>query len=200
MNTTARSPFRLAAVLTLALGALLAGGCASTGLSLQRDLPAILTEVPAPQIVAKGKELVAADAAAAAAKAAGLPGVQTFWGVGASMEPLFSTHTAIVVTPVAYASLRKGMMVLYRNDAGVGIAHVLVARQHDGWTAQGVNRDEVDDSLVTDINLVGVVTQAIAASAPAGRQALVASLLPAHLALPRTSALTGLVAFQAPAR
>ncbi len=202
MNSDAHSswlflvPVPLHLVLAIAAVGLLGNGCASADVSFQQNRPAIFVESPALHIVARGKELVAADAVAAAA---GAKSVQTFWCVGASMEPLFATHTAIVVAPVEFSSLHKGMIVLYRDGDGFGAAHVLMENQPDGWTARGVNRDEEDSTLVTAANLIGVVTQAFAATEPAGRKAFVAAFAPQNLVLPRALALTKLVAYQFPA-
>jgi hypothetical protein len=169
--------------LALALGALLGGGCASMssdsakahGLNLDRDLPTILAQVPAPEIVRPGQELDSANALAAAANAASNANhrVMAYWGVGSSMEPLFATRTAIVVSPCDFSDLRRGMMVLYRDPDGWGIAHVLVENLPNGWTAQGVNCPEEDPNLVTPKNIVGVVTHAYASSEGEGRQTMI---------------------------
>jgi hypothetical protein len=218
MNTNSTSTgslrsslLRAACGLALTVGALLGGGCASMsgeahGLNLDRDLPTILAQVPAPEIVQPSEELNTANAFAAAANAvSGAKDnhrVQAYWGVGSSMEPLFATHTAIVVNPCEFSELRKGMMVLYRDNEGWGIAHVLVEKVSDGWTAQGVNCADEDTCLVTPENIVGVVTHAYAATEPEGRETLVAALrAKAALAAPAATVAnvgnpTTLLAFQ----
>jgi hypothetical protein len=82
------------------------------------------------------------------------------WGVGESMEPLYATHTAIVVAPVEYKNLQKGMTVVYVNREGRMVAHALTGDLPKGWVAQGVNNDDEDDDLVTADNLVGVIVKA----------------------------------------
>ena len=175
----------LCRVLVPACCALWSGGCstmtietASRRLDLNRDLPVLLARVPAPEVVREGMELETANAFAAAVNlgsaATGARRVQAYWGVGDSMEPLYATHTAIVVTPCDFAGLRPGMMVLYRDADGWGIAHVLVESGPEGWTAQGVNCAEADPCHVTPENLVGVVTHAYAAVESAGRKTMVA--------------------------
>jgi hypothetical protein len=114
---------------------------------------------PVPQIVAKGQELHAAEEAAARIR-----GGQAFRGIGESMEPLYTSGTAIVVTPVDFTKLRKGMQVLYVNHDGFGVAHVLVGDLPGGWIAQGVGNKDEDQDLVTPRNLVGVITQAYAST------------------------------------
>ena len=199
---------RAACGLALAISALLGGGCASMstgtaaghGLNLDRDLETILTQVPAPEIVRPGQELDTANAFAASANAASGAKdnhkVQAYWGVGTSMEPLFATHTAIVVNPCGFSELRKGMMVLYRDAQGWGIAHVLVEQVDGGWTAQGVNCAEEDPTLVTPENIVGVVTHAYATAEPEGRKAMIASLRAKLAPIATTVVPTGMLAYQ----
>lgn len=148
---------RLAAVLALAGGALCFSGCSS--LSVRRDLDTIVAMAPAPVLVTKGAELRSAEAAAA-----NVTGAQAFLGAGDSMQPVYASGTAIVVTPCDYSDLRPGMSVVYVNHDGRGVAHALVGKSGQGWIAQGVNNPEQDEDLVTTRNLVGVITQAYAAS------------------------------------
>jgi hypothetical protein len=130
-------------------------GCST--MSVQRDLGAIVAMGPVPQLVAKGQELRTAEEAAAR-----LPGAQAFRGLGDSMQPLYASGTAIVVTPVDFSKLRKGMQVLYVNHDGFGVAHVLVGDLPGGWIAQGVGNKDEDPDIVTPRNLVGVITQVYA--------------------------------------
>jgi hypothetical protein len=215
-NSTATGYFRSTLLratcgLALAIASLLGGGCASMsgdgatahGLNLDRDLSSILAQVPAPEIVRPGQELDTANALAAAANAtSGAKDnhkVQAYWGVGSSMEPLYATHTAIVVNPCDFSELRKGMMVLYRDSQGWGIAHVLVEQTAEGWTAQGVNCAEEDPELVTPMNVVGVVTHAYATAEPEGRKAMIAALRAKAAAVATvapTLSTAGLLAYQ----
>jgi hypothetical protein len=149
---------RIAIVLGLAVGALFFSGCSST-LSVRSNLDAIVALSPAPVLVKQGTELRTAEAAAA-----GTAGAQAFVGAGDSMQPIYASGTAIVVTPCDYAMLRPGLSVVYVNHNGRGVAHALVAKSGDGWIAQGVNNPDADADLVTARNLVGVITQAYASS------------------------------------
>lgn len=153
-----RSTARVAAGLALAAGGLFFGGCTST-LSSGRSLETIVGFAPAPVLVQKGHELSAADEAAAHTT-----GAQAFIGAGDSMQPIYASGTAIVVTPVDFAQLRPGMSVVYVNAEGRGVAHALVESTREGWVAQGVNNPEPDRDLVTATNLVGVITQAYAST------------------------------------
>ncbi|MDB6167710.1 MAG: hypothetical protein JWM88_574 [Verrucomicrobia bacterium] len=148
---------RLAAALLLTLGGVVAS--ARSTVSVRRDLETIVTMAPAPVMVAKGQELVAAEAAAKR-----IEGAQAFLGAGESMEPLYVSGTAIVVTACDYSQLRAGMSVVYVNHNGRGVAHVLVNEMPGGWIAQGVNNAKEDGDLVTRANLVGVITQAYASA------------------------------------
>jgi hypothetical protein len=143
---------RLAGALALVGTLICSTGCST--MSVQRDLGAIMAMGPAPQIVAKGQEFPAAERAAAQ-----LPGGQAFRGLGDSMQPLYASGTAIVVTPCDFANLRKGMQVLYVNHDGFGVAHVLVGDLPNGWIAQGVGNKDEDEDIVTPRNFVGVISQ-----------------------------------------
>jgi hypothetical protein len=151
---------RVGAVLAMVGGALFFSGCSSLGsVSVRRDLDTIVAMAPAPVLVTKGSELRTAEAAASH-----LTGAQAFLGAGESMQPVYASGTAIVVTPCDFSELRPGMSVVYVNHDGRGVAHALVGKARDGWIAQGVNNPEQDTDLVTAGNLVGVITQAYASS------------------------------------
>lgn len=140
----------------LVLVALLLGVVsARAGIKSEQVLAAIIRETPASVLVSEGQQMKRAEQAAAA-----LPGAEAFWGVGNSMEPLYATHTAIVVARVRFCDLQEGMTVVYRNRAGRLVAHSLTGDVPAGWIAQGVNCDDEDDDLVTSQNLVGVIVQA----------------------------------------
>ena len=79
----------------------------------ERLLAAILAHTPAPTIVNAGAQIRAAEAAAAR-----IPGAEAMWGVGGSMAPLFVSHTAIVVAPIPFNRLQKGMTVVYVARSG----------------------------------------------------------------------------------
>lgn len=129
------------------------------GIKSDRLLAAILNHTPAPLIVESGRQLAQAERAAKR-----LPGAHAFWGVGRSMEPLYATNTAVVVAPIAYADIRKGMTVVFWNRDGFRVAHTVVGETRGGYLTQGVNCPAPDPGVVNEDNLVGVVVQAFAAS------------------------------------
>lgn len=143
--------FRGAAILaacTLALSA-------QAAIKSERLLASILKMTPESTLVPAGQQMKQAEAAAAQ-----IQGAEAFWGVGASMEPLFPSKTAIVVAPVKFKDLKKGMTVVYMSRSGRMVAHSLTGDVPKGWIAQGVNNDREDDDLVTANNLIGVIVQA----------------------------------------
>lgn len=149
-------------ILRLAVcGLLLAGLGAPPYLSAriksERMLKAIITRTPAPQLVAEGQQLKVAERAAAQ-----IPGAVAYWGIGASMEPLYATNTAIVVTPIAYDAVKKGMTVVYIKNNGRRVAHTIVGETHGGYLVQGINNDEPDAGVVNEENLIGVIVSAYA--------------------------------------
>lgn len=81
-------------------------------------------------------------------------------GSGESMQPLYEPGTILVLQQYPYELLEPGQTVLYRNHARKIVAHVLVARTHDGWRIAGLNNRRQDMEPVSAGNLVGVVIAA----------------------------------------
>ena len=140
----------------LALAAFVAP--AQAGISSKRQLAAILSHTPAPKIVSEGRQMEQAEQAAAS-----IPGAQTFWGVGQSMQPLYAPNTALVVKPVAYDEIKKGMTVVYVKKNGHVVAHSVIDEDAKGYVVQGVNNNEADPESVNEGNMIGVVVAAYAA-------------------------------------
>lgn len=132
---------------------------ASAGIKSDRQLAAIITQTPAPQIVEEGTQMKIADQAAA-----GMAGAQTFWGIGESMQPLYAPNTAIVVRPIAYKDIKKGMTLVYTKRNGHVVAHSVIGEDAHGYVVQGVNNDQADRESVNERNLIGVVVAAYASS------------------------------------
>ncbi len=141
------------------LGMIFATTVASAGIKSDRQLAAIITQTPAPQIVAEGSQMKIAEQAAAA-----MTGAQTFWGIGESMQPLYNPNTAIVVRPIAYRDIKKGMTLVYTKRNGHVVAHSVIGEDAHGYVVQGVNNDQADRESVNERNLIGVVVAAYAAS------------------------------------
>ncbi len=137
---------------------------AQAGIKSERTLAAIITHTPSPRLVAEGSQLQTAEAAAAA-----LPGAFALWGIGRSMEPLYATNTAVVVTAIDYEQIKKGMTVVYMKNNGRRVAHSVVGETTGGYLVQGVNNDEEDAELITPENLIGVIVQAYASADTAFR-------------------------------
>src|SRR5581483_800123 len=142
------------------------------GITSERLLAAIIKRTPSPAIVRKGEQMAQAEKAAAE-----IAGAEAMWGVGDSMEPLYATHTAVVVAPINFKQLEKGMTVVYLNSQGRMVAHSLTGDVPRGWIAQGVNNAEEDDDLVTPNNLIGVIVQAYAEAHSEFRVALTKQLV-----------------------
>jgi hypothetical protein len=145
---------------------------AQAGIKSERLLAAILKQTPASTLVAPGQQMKQAEELAA-----GITGAQVLWGVGESMEPLYTSRTAVVVAPIAFKDLEKGMTVVYLSRRGTMVAHSLTGDLPKGWIAQGVNNDEEDDDLVTKNNLVGVIVQAFSEMPSTDRVALTKQLI-----------------------
>jgi len=141
------------------IGAMFAAAVANAGIKSDRQLAAIITQTPAPQIVTEGSQMRIAEQAAAA-----ISGGQTFWGIGESMQPLYNPNTAIVVRPIAYQDIKTGMTLVYTKRNGHVVAHSVVGEDAHGYVVQGVNNDQADRESVNERNLIGVVVAAYAAS------------------------------------
>ena len=88
-------------------------------------------------------------------------------GHGASMAPLYGENTRLVLAPVDFEKLEKGMIVAYRDYQGHRVVHKLAFKQGKSWVAFGLNNDSYDRERVTSENLLGVV-YAVINSAPSG--------------------------------
>ncbi|MBI2496890.1 MAG: hypothetical protein HYV75_02825 [Opitutae bacterium] len=160
MKNAARPARLLLTTLVVAGGVLVA----PAAIKSERTLAAIISHTPAPRLVTEGRQLHTAEAAAAA-----IPGAQAFWGIGRSMEPLYATNTAVVVSAIDYEQIKKGMTVVYLKSTGVRVAHSVVGETTGGYLVQGVNNDEEDAELVTPDNFIGVIVQAYASADTAFR-------------------------------
>lgn len=88
-------------------------------------------------------------------------------GSGASMAPLYGENTMLVIAPVDFEKLEKGMIVAYRDHQGHKVVHKLAFKQGKSWVAFGLNNGALDRERVTPDNLLGVV-YAVINSAPSG--------------------------------
>jgi hypothetical protein len=152
--------------LALAL-ALLCGTRAGANIKSRSELAAIVARSPGLQLVAEGQELKTAELMAAR-----LSNAVAYRGVGESMEPLYPSNTAVVVVPIEYDRIKKGMTVVYVNDEGRRIAHCVVGETHDGFLVQGVSNDEADSEVATEQNFIGVIIQAYASAETGSRHDL----------------------------
>ena len=155
---------RFSTFVTLAACLLAAAPGARGAIQSERLLAAIITRTPAPRLVAEGRQMQQAEAAAAR-----LPGARAFYGVGQSMEPLYAPRTAIVVVAADFEKLQKGVTVVYLNSRGVRVAHAIVGETRGGYLVRGVNNATEDPELVTPDNYLGTVTQAYASTDTAFR-------------------------------
>ena len=154
----AESPWRnVRAAIGIAVGgaALPCGGCTSVQTQAEQERDFYYPMAPIPVLVHKGQELKAAERAAGSK--AGDIAVR---GDGCSMEPIYANGTGLVVSPIRYGQLRRGMAIVYCTRQGLYVAHLLVHKVAEGWVAGGANNVAVDSEFVTPENLVGVITQA----------------------------------------
>ncbi len=159
-------------VLAVTLVTLAGGIRAQAGIKSQRELSAIITRTPAPKLVTDGQQLEEAEKMAAQIKDA-----IAFLGIGESMEPLYAPNTALVVAPIDYDHIKKGMTVVYVKSNGHRVAHSVIGETRGGYLVQGVNNDEADAEVVNEGNLIGVIVQAYASSDTSFRSDLTQQLV-----------------------
>lgn len=117
-------------------------GCESTGANKQ---------------VPRGSVSANEAARAAAILETQEPGRVSGPGTGRSMLPLYGSSSYIVVDPVDFFDLKRGMVVAYRNHMGRNVAHRLVSKENFYWRVEGINNERIDSERVTPENLIGVV-------------------------------------------
>lgn len=98
----------------------------------------------------------------AKAVVASAPGAFVMRGRGQSMQPLYPDDTLLVVQPIAYEKLMRGMTVVFQSPDQRSITHVLVAKTADGWRTTGLNNRRADFLPVNARSLRGVVIAAYA--------------------------------------
>lgn len=91
--------------------------------------------------------------------AASIPGAFVVRGRGNSMLPLYRSGTLLVIKPMAYEDLSRGMSVVFRKN-NRSVTHVLVAKTKDGWRTAGLNNRRHDFVSVNSSNIRGVVVAA----------------------------------------
>jgi hypothetical protein len=89
-------------------------------------------------------------------------------GEGDGMTPLYSAGTVLVVEGVEYSTLKEGMTVMFRDERGIRVTHLLLKRTPDGWSTLGLNQGfEPDAHPMTRSNFLGVVIMAFTPAKPA---------------------------------
>ena len=83
---------------------------------------------------------------------------------GDDMQPRYPKGSALIVYPTDFATLKRGMTVVYAKSGGGRIAHVLTLHTAEGWAARGFNARDDDPEPITERNYLGTVTMAFAPS------------------------------------
>lgn len=88
------------------------------------------------------------------------PGADFAVGSGDSMLPLYHDRDVIVTERPALSNLKLGQTVVFLGENGVPVAHVIVARNSNGWITMGVGNSEADSGTVREDNYMGVIVKA----------------------------------------
>jgi hypothetical protein len=78
-------------------------------------------------------------------------------GMGDSMAPLYGENTVVLIGPIDFDDLGKGMNVAYRNNRQQIVIHQLMRKDGPAWVAKGINNPNEDREKVTRANILGVV-------------------------------------------
>lgn len=162
MQTIARFIPRIRGALVSTASALMAGalvmlsGC--DGRDAEGEAMAMVQYLPAAVVVPAGQEMAAAEAYAASH-----PGHQALWGVVSRPLPYYGDHAGLVVREIAYGELRRGMTVVYVTAMGVQAGGLLVSKERNGWRVKDWGAVGVNDRLIDESTIVGVVVMAFVA-------------------------------------
>jgi signal peptidase I len=88
-----------------------------------------------------------------------------------SMKPTLDESSVVTVERVAFTALRRGDIIVYRNNAGVPIIHRLYEQHGARWLVLGDNNSSIDTEAVTAGNFVGRVCAIFYTSAGANPSA-----------------------------
>lgn len=101
--------------------------------------------------------------------AARVPASSTVIGHGRSMDPLYPEGTVLVLQRLRWENMRAGMTTIYNKDPDNPyhmVAHVLLKREEDEWTTQGLANTTPDQVRVTADNYIGTVVAAFRRETP----------------------------------
>ncbi len=74
-----------------------------------------------------------------------------------SMRPTLDESSVVTVEKVAFEDLRRGDIIIYRNNRGLPIIHRLFEEHGARWLVLGDNNASIDAEAVTNANFVGRV-------------------------------------------
>ena len=66
-------------------------------------------------------------------------------------------NTILIIKPVSFEELEEGMIIAYRDKDSNRVIHQLVLKVNESGVVKGWNNRLVDDDLVTEDNLIGVI-------------------------------------------
>jgi peptidase S24-like protein len=74
-----------------------------------------------------------------------------------SMKPTLDESSVVTIEKVAFDQLRRGDIIIYRNNRGLPIIHRLYEQHGSHWLVLGDNNASIDSEAVTGANFVGRV-------------------------------------------
>ncbi len=78
-------------------------------------------------------------------------------GSGKSMLPYYGDNSVLIIETASYNKLKMGMSVVYRDNNGDLVGHLLQVKFGNDWYVRGFNNKKQDPQVVTERNYVGVI-------------------------------------------
>lgn len=85
------------------------------------------------------------------------PGWEVMVAEGRSMAPHFAAGDILITDSRAFARIRPGMIVVYRDKDGDLVGHSVTAASDKGWMVKGINNHGPDPDIVNASNFIGVL-------------------------------------------
>ena len=73
------------------------------------------------------------------------------------MKPVMGDNTILIIKRLSFEDLKEGMIVAYRGDKSNPVVHQLILKIKDRGIVKGWNNRIVDEVMVTEDNLIGVI-------------------------------------------
>ena len=77
--------------------------------------------------------------------------------VGDSMKLYYPYKSTVIIKPIDFSLIKVGQIVAYKNNFGDEVVHRVEKQVVNGFLMKGSNNKELDSTILTDKNILGVV-------------------------------------------